>query len=151
VTNYSNNPGMVRVDFYKPGGKWYMTEAVDMSTHYMDQSIIQAVRESICESHERGEAWLDQFVALVAEPYHQNAYPIMLQPEWMYEVVQETETQRYFDEARERIMRSKGWMVNGEPEPGYDYHDLITGSGMFYDVARTPEGTPLPDDPFGAE
>jgi hypothetical protein len=80
--NYSGNPAMVRVDYFKPiSGKWYMTEAVDMGAHYDDASIHDAVRYSIMESRDgRGGGLLTQFIAVVAEPYHRLAYPIMLMP-----------------------------------------------------------------------
>jgi hypothetical protein len=151
VTNYSNNPGMVEVQFFKTSGKWYMSEAVDMSKHYEDLNIFDAVRESIREGHERGQSWMDQFVTVVQNPYHKNAYPVMLQPQWMYEVVQETAEQNYRDEARKRILERKGWLVNGEPEPGYDYIDFVSDSGMFFNVERTPEGIPFQDDALSGE
>lgn len=81
MTNYSKDPGMVRVDFYKTSGKWYMTEAVDMSDHFGDLSIYSAVEESIKEAFpETGMRWMSQFIVVVAEPYHTNAFPVMLVP-----------------------------------------------------------------------
>lgn len=140
MTHYSNAPGMVRVDFYKLTGKWYMTEAVDMDKHYADSSIYHAVEESIKEAFpETGERWLDQFVVVVAEPYHKNAYPILLQPEWMRELVSEEEDRRYAEVRRMAIMEKKGWLVNGEPEEGYEYEDILAwGNGAPVDVVRTP-------------
>lgn len=78
MTHYANTPGSVRFDFYRPSGKWYMTEALDMSDHYNDLDIYQAVKETV-------EAWrpgiLQEYVIVVAEPYHRDAYPIMLVPQ----------------------------------------------------------------------
>jgi hypothetical protein len=34
--NYSDKETSVRVDFFRPGGKWYTTEAVDMDGFYDD-------------------------------------------------------------------------------------------------------------------
>lgn len=81
MTNYSNNPGMVRVEFFKPGGKWYMTEAWDMSNYYnagptpIDAAII------MFKDNERGRKLLPQFIVVIMDPYHKNAYPVCLVPE----------------------------------------------------------------------
>lgn len=34
MTHFSLNPGHVRVDQFKPGGKWYQTFQIDMSNYY---------------------------------------------------------------------------------------------------------------------
>ena len=34
MTNYSNDSYMCRVDFFKPSGKWYATEAIDFRLSY---------------------------------------------------------------------------------------------------------------------
>lgn len=81
MTHYSQHPGMVRVDFYRPSGKWYMTEEMQMDRHYGDLSIYNAVEESIKEAFpDTGMRWLSQFIVVVAEPYHTNAFPVMLMP-----------------------------------------------------------------------
>lgn len=74
MTHYNENPGMVRVDYYKPGGKWYMTEAHDMSEFYDERDIYEAVRKTLI----RDGRYLTHFTIVVAQPYHKNAYPIML-------------------------------------------------------------------------
>jgi hypothetical protein len=82
MTNFSMNSSSVRVDFYKPSGKWYMTEAFDMNDQYETTDIHRAVRAAIIASFpEHGERWLSQFIAVVLEPYHLYAHPVMLQPE----------------------------------------------------------------------
>lgn len=74
MTNYSDNPGMVRVDYFKESGKWYMTDAVDMSLVYDYTSIHAAVEAAIIEH--RGA--LPHFNIVVLEPYHKNAHPVMI-------------------------------------------------------------------------
>jgi hypothetical protein len=99
--NYSDNPGHVRVDYFKPDwGKWYMTEVIDMTPFwnetYEDKLNLphQAVRKAIIASSdvkaridsgkekpgERGRRLLNQFIAVVVDPYHKLAYPICLLP-----------------------------------------------------------------------
>lgn len=74
MTHYSENSGMVRVDYFKPSGKWYMTEAHDMSDYYNDLDIHKAIEAML----ERDGRNLKHFTRVILEPYHRNAYPIML-------------------------------------------------------------------------
>jgi hypothetical protein len=85
--HYSENSGSVRVDRFKESGKWYDTFALDMSEYY-DHGIIphDAVRTALDKEMAKNfnrdnfvEGWLNQggfFVIL--EPYHKNAYPVVL-------------------------------------------------------------------------
>lgn len=73
MTNYSDNPNMVRVDYFKPSGKWYMTEAHNMGDFYNEPFVHDAVRKAL----ERDGRWLPHFTIVVLEPYHKNAYPVM--------------------------------------------------------------------------
>jgi hypothetical protein len=51
---YTTNSGMVRVDRFKPGGKWYDTWEVDMSAYYNEDA-----GKSLTEPHETlPPAWL---------------------------------------------------------------------------------------------
>lgn len=79
MTNYSVNPGHVRIDFFKESGKWYMTEVLDMSKDYdtgitPKDAVISAMRRT-----ERHDALLNNkdFHIVVLEPYHKSAYPVM--------------------------------------------------------------------------
>lgn len=74
MTNYSDNPGMVRVDYFKPSGKWYMTEALDMYDFYNELSVYAAVEKALV----RDGRYLRHFDIIVMEPYHRNAYPVMI-------------------------------------------------------------------------
>lgn len=81
MTNYSNNPGHVRVEFFKPGGKWYMTEEWDMSAFYnYKHTPIDAVEAMIKDAGTRGNQLLRQFIVVVPDPYHVRAYPVCLVP-----------------------------------------------------------------------
>jgi len=109
MSNYSANPGMVKVDFYKPGGKWYMTEAVDMSDFYHTGAIHEAVAMAIRDGLKNGERLLMQFIVLVDEPYHQNSHPVMLVPEWLRAAVLVAEDERYNrleeNDVRDKVLR----------------------------------------------
>lgn len=80
MTHYNDNPGMVRVDYFKPGGKWYMTEAIEMpDAEYSAPNIHEAVRRSLDASRpDREPGWWSQFTVVVLEPYHQHAHPVMI-------------------------------------------------------------------------
>lgn len=78
MTNYSDNPGMVRVDFFKESGKWYMTESINMSAFYNHGIIPHDAVEAALEAEGRN---LKHFTRVVLEPYHKAAYPVMLKAE----------------------------------------------------------------------
>lgn len=78
MTNYSDNPGMVRFDFFKhESGKWYMTEALDMSDYWNAPSVYDAVRMTLADSRYTD---LSSWIISALEPYHKNAFPILLTP-----------------------------------------------------------------------
>lgn len=73
--NYSVNANSVRVDFFKPSGKWSTTEAVSW-IDYREKDIHKALRDSLLAAgiHLR----LAGTLAVCLEPYHVNAHPITL-------------------------------------------------------------------------
>lgn len=81
--NYSENPSSVRVDFFRPSGKWYMTEALDMRDFWTsgpgNMGPADAVRAAL-ERTERGRGLLESFIVVVIDPYHQYEYPVVLLP-----------------------------------------------------------------------
>lgn len=80
MSHYSDRPGHVRVDFFKPGsGKWYMTEMLDMSDEYEAPTVFAAVRNALSRTR-HGRLAEKRWVIVVLAPYHQNAYPVMLTP-----------------------------------------------------------------------
>lgn len=99
MVNYSNNPGMVRVDFFKTPGKWYMTEAWDMNQFYSYPPGPWEAVEAMLKGTERGQILMPQFTIVVLEPYHKNAYPVMLVPEYLKPMILE-ERQNYENSLR---------------------------------------------------
>lgn len=83
---------MVRVDFFKPSGKWYTTEAVRWTGDYDKGLIHQEFAKSLFdhlkeretqpglqhESHRVFSLRLMEMTAVCLEPYHQYAHPLML-------------------------------------------------------------------------
>lgn len=79
MTHFSENPGMVRVEYFKDSGKWYMTEAIDMSEWYFEPMVQNAVRKALDASRpERPSGWWSSFNIVVLEPYHEHGIPVML-------------------------------------------------------------------------
>lgn len=78
--NYSDNPAMVRVDFWKPSGKWYCTEAIkwdryittiDNSTETIHETFKRCLREQLGDR-------LSDMTATCLEPYHEHSHPLMI-------------------------------------------------------------------------
>lgn len=80
--HYAENPGSVRVEFFKPSGTWYMTEAWDMSAYYLEPlGPAEAVRKMLDEEPSRRGAGLrSSFIVVVLDPYHKHAFPVCLVP-----------------------------------------------------------------------
>lgn len=88
MTHYSDSPGHVRVDFFKPSGKWYTTDMIDMSKWWIGShdtaenqnkprtAIVDAVKNALKEA---GQSNRDM-IAVVLAPYHEHEHPIMLMP-----------------------------------------------------------------------
>lgn len=71
------------MDYFKPSGKWYMTEEIDMHGLWDVPDIFAAIREALTRhwrdgrSYERRNAW-QHFTIIVLEPHHKYAHPVML-------------------------------------------------------------------------
>jgi hypothetical protein len=95
--NYSDDASMVRVDFFKPSGKWYCTEAVRWTGPYHSKDeatgkitlIHDAFAVSLAEHFtqstdlndlaQKGGRWrLEDMIAVCTEPYHERAHPLMV-------------------------------------------------------------------------
>jgi len=74
VSNFSDNPISVRVDFFEPSGKWYETEAV-VFTGYDDNDILAAFKNSL-KAHLGNR--MRGMTAVCLHPYHKNEHPVML-------------------------------------------------------------------------
>lgn len=81
---YSENPAMVRVDFFKASGKWYCTEAVKWTGDYhfannkqlLVDSFKQSLRDHLIVN---GKARLSDMLAVCLEPYYEHSCPIMME------------------------------------------------------------------------
>lgn len=81
---YSSNSRMVRVDFFRPSGKWYCTEAVEWTGEYFTnnirgQSLIDAYKESLRNHFKDNPGRLSGMTAVCLEPYSENSFPIMVE------------------------------------------------------------------------
>lgn len=74
---YHDDNSMVRVDFFKPSGKWYTTEAVKF-LYYNEGDIHFAFAKSLCEHFKDSPGRLSDMDAICLEPYHIHNHPIML-------------------------------------------------------------------------
>lgn len=72
---YTTEENMVRVDFFKPSGKWYTTEAVKWIGSYTGGLIHDHFRASL-EAHLKGR--LDGMIAVCLKPYHAHSHPLSL-------------------------------------------------------------------------
>ena len=87
---YSENPAMVRVDFFKESGKWYCTEAIEWTgawcgsektsslTKLPHQGIHDAFRQSLAD-HFSDKPRLLGMRAICLKPYHEHEHPISLE------------------------------------------------------------------------
>lgn len=73
--NYSQNPAMVRVDFFKESGKWYATEQMEW-THWSGKFLIHDVFAWCLISNFNGH--YHDMTAVCLKPCHEHAHPIML-------------------------------------------------------------------------
>jgi len=79
--HYSDNPAMVRVDFFKDSGKWYTTEEMKWDRYRTNEK--DGSYEDIVETFKR--CLREQFkghyqgmIAICLEPYHEHAHPLMV-------------------------------------------------------------------------
>lgn len=89
MTNYSNEANSVRVDFWKPSGKWKYNEAVKWTGDYdyergnlIHASFAKSLRDHFGDKHR-----LEGLRATCLDPYHQHAHPISIDVSeiWGYE------------------------------------------------------------------
>lgn len=74
---YIDDDTMVRVDFFKPSGKWYSTEAVEWVGGYSGVSIHDAFAISLRNLHDY-KVYYSEMDAVCLEPYHEHSHPIMI-------------------------------------------------------------------------
>ena len=78
---YSIDSSKVRVDFFKESGKWYTTielewdrwsmKLPDGSTELVDETFERCLDEQL-------EGRFKGMIAVCLEPYHENAFPLMV-------------------------------------------------------------------------
>ena len=73
---YSDDSSMVRVDFFKPTGKWYCTEAVKWTGEYSGKFLIHDQFAKSLRKH-LGQR-LSDMDAVCLHPYHEHAHPIQI-------------------------------------------------------------------------
>lgn len=74
---YCDDDSYVRVDFFKPSGKWYTTEAVKWTGAYhsknglIHDAFAQSLRDHLGNR-------LNDMDAVCLEPYHEHSHPISI-------------------------------------------------------------------------
>ena len=73
---YTTDDSIVRVDFFRPSGKWYATEAVKWTggcraEHSIREAFEQSLRDSVGTRY-------SGMTAVCSEPYHELAHPLMV-------------------------------------------------------------------------
>jgi len=126
---YTTNDGMVRVDRFKPGGKWYDTWEVNMSGYYnldagksevtgetlpptwlaVERAILDALERSVgvgrTDCRERAVAQFRKWNWVCLEPYHAQAYPIMIVHQQMWQDWRKAENDReYHQKLKEAVI-----------------------------------------------
>jgi len=90
--SFTTNEGRVRVDFFKPSGKWYGTASVDMSAYYKgdihecfrracvdEQATAPSTGESEWGHTFTPQGWVAKGGTIVClEPYHEHSHPLMI-------------------------------------------------------------------------
>lgn len=83
---YSEDEDMVRVDVYKPSGKWSQTMAIRWKTWTGDirdggKLIHDAFREALnYDKHGKMLFEQDYYIFSCVSPYHEHEHPILLLP-----------------------------------------------------------------------
>lgn len=72
--NYSDKTQSCRVDFFKPSGKWYTTEAVDFIGDYEKDHPCEGLRKSL---QAKGRL-LKGMIAVCLEPYVKHQFPALI-------------------------------------------------------------------------
>jgi hypothetical protein len=80
--HYSQRTNHVRVDFFKLSGKWYCTEEVEWTGEWEGTSLILREFAKTLKNHllvrEDNYYRLRGMYAVCLEPYHENAFPLMV-------------------------------------------------------------------------
>jgi hypothetical protein len=74
VSNYSEDPSMCRVDFFRDTGKWYATEALKLD--YAAEDGPAGALQKACREQLHGR--LRGMWAVCLDPYHELPFPLMV-------------------------------------------------------------------------
>jgi len=89
---YTTDSAMVRVDFFKPGGEWYTTEAVKWTGNYegglLSREFAKSLHDHLLEretqpgrmhrSRRPSTIRLSGMIAVCLKPHHEHRCPLML-------------------------------------------------------------------------
>lgn len=78
MSNYTENEASVRVDFFKPSGKWHTTEAVIWTGEYSNSLIHDEFKKSLRDHFREQTTRLSEMDAVCLKPYHENCYPLCI-------------------------------------------------------------------------
>lgn len=67
----------VRVEVFKPSGKWYTTLALKWTAPDSDILIHDAFRQCLAEDKTVKRGSLSGMIAVCFDPYHEHSHPIM--------------------------------------------------------------------------
>ncbi len=97
--NYSEDSSSVRVDFFKPEGKWYTTEAVEWIGKFEEHALIYEEFADSVWTHlkattkedirPKGYIRLSDMVAVCLEPFHPHSHPLMMKVEDMPKLIED--------------------------------------------------------------
>lgn len=73
MTNFTIDESKVRVDLFKPSGKWYDTKAIHWLdyTGYIHEAFKLSIQAGLGTKYEG-------MTAVCLHPYHKDAHPLML-------------------------------------------------------------------------
>lgn len=79
MSNYSDEPSSIRVDFFRESGKWYTTEAVFMDGPFDDGDLYRIFIEAVVKhcQEPNGTIRLEGMWAVCLDPYHRLEHPLM--------------------------------------------------------------------------
>ncbi|MFO7819748.1 MAG: hypothetical protein R6V17_05860 [Halanaerobacter sp.] len=77
---YSDDDSMVRVDFFKPTGKWYATEAIQWRGYGGDlyDEFKISLSKALWEEEQKRYRMRGR-IAVCLKPYNVHSYPLMVQ------------------------------------------------------------------------
>lgn len=87
MTHYNSDPQNVRVDLFKPSGKWYTTVSIRMDRYeaHTPSGGYESLHDTVARCLREQLDGYRRKVAVVLEPYHEHAHPVMLYDWWQEE------------------------------------------------------------------